>query len=136
MPIAKSKYRFISYAMHVRTRQFPRSRWRQHASRSWRNQRTSLAQRLGMGIRSKGVHADHYRHLGRPELCWNCGTLYLRSVGLLLTRLFLKHAGDLWYFPPGQPHSLQATADDPAGSEFLLVRNSSCMATQVLIRLS
>jgi len=29
--------------------------------------------------------------------------------------------GDLWYFPPGIPHSLQATADDPDGSEFLLV---------------
>ena len=33
----------------------------------------------------------------------------------------LQHQGDLWYFPPGQPHSLQATADDPEGSEFLLV---------------
>ncbi|KAL1949402.1 hypothetical protein VTO73DRAFT_8283 [Trametes versicolor] len=30
-------------------------------------------------------------------------------------------AGDLWYFPPGVPHSLQATADDPDGTEFLLV---------------
>ncbi|KJA14599.1 hypothetical protein HYPSUDRAFT_150167 [Hypholoma sublateritium FD-334 SS-4] len=30
-------------------------------------------------------------------------------------------AGDLWYFPPGVPHSLQATADDPDGSEFLLI---------------
>jgi len=29
--------------------------------------------------------------------------------------------GDLWFFPPGIPHSLQATADDPDGSEFLLV---------------
>jgi oxalate decarboxylase family bicupin protein len=29
--------------------------------------------------------------------------------------------GDLWYFPPGIPHSLQATADDPDGSEFILV---------------
>ncbi|KAH9481877.1 Oxalate decarboxylase OxdC [Psilocybe cubensis] len=29
--------------------------------------------------------------------------------------------GDLWYFPPGVPHSLQATADDPDGSEFILV---------------
>ncbi|KAI0661642.1 oxalate decarboxylase [Cubamyces menziesii] len=29
--------------------------------------------------------------------------------------------GSLWYFPPGQPHSLQATDDDPEGSEFLLV---------------
>lgn len=31
------------------------------------------------------------------------------------------HPGDLWYFPPGQPHSLQATADNPQGAEFLLV---------------
>ena len=30
-------------------------------------------------------------------------------------------AGDLWYFPPGIPHSLQATNDSAAGSEFLLV---------------
>ncbi|KAJ3486826.1 hypothetical protein NLI96_g3959 [Meripilus lineatus] len=29
--------------------------------------------------------------------------------------------GDLWYFPPGVPHSLQATADLPEGAEFLLV---------------
>lgn len=30
--------------------------------------------------------------------------------------------GDLWYFPPGVPHVLQATNDLPEGSEFLLVR--------------
>ncbi|TCD66422.1 hypothetical protein EIP91_001358 [Steccherinum ochraceum] len=29
--------------------------------------------------------------------------------------------GDLWYFPPGIPHSLQATNDSADGSEFLLV---------------
>ncbi|EEB89037.1 hypothetical protein MPER_12919 [Moniliophthora perniciosa FA553] len=29
--------------------------------------------------------------------------------------------GDLWFFPPGIPHSLQATDDDPEGSEFILV---------------
>ncbi|KAJ3541426.1 hypothetical protein NM688_g6085 [Phlebia brevispora] len=29
--------------------------------------------------------------------------------------------GDLWYFPAGIPHSLQATADNPDGAEFLLV---------------
>ena len=29
--------------------------------------------------------------------------------------------GDLRYFPPGIPHSLQATDDDPDGTEFLLV---------------
>ncbi|KAG6843607.1 hypothetical protein H0H87_002625, partial [Tephrocybe sp. NHM501043] len=33
--------------------------------------------------------------------------------------------GDLWYFPPGIPHSLQATGDDPEGAEFLLVFDSS-----------
>ncbi|KAI0721414.1 oxalate decarboxylase [Cerioporus squamosus] len=31
------------------------------------------------------------------------------------------NTGDLWYFPPGVPHSLQATSDDPNGAEFLLV---------------
>ncbi|KAI0359662.1 oxalate decarboxylase [Trametes cingulata] len=29
--------------------------------------------------------------------------------------------GDLWYFPPGIPHSLQATNDSASGSEFLLI---------------
>ncbi|TBU23815.1 oxalate decarboxylase [Dichomitus squalens] len=29
--------------------------------------------------------------------------------------------GDLWYFPPGIPHSLQATNDNPNGTEFLLI---------------
>ncbi|KAF8888975.1 oxalate decarboxylase [Mucidula mucida] len=29
--------------------------------------------------------------------------------------------GDLWFFPAGIPHSLQATGDDPDGSEFILV---------------
>ncbi|KAJ3798155.1 oxalate decarboxylase [Lentinula aff. detonsa] len=29
--------------------------------------------------------------------------------------------GDLWYFPPGIPHSLQATNESAEGSEFLLV---------------
>ncbi|KAH8113603.1 RmlC-like cupin domain-containing protein [Phellopilus nigrolimitatus] len=29
--------------------------------------------------------------------------------------------GDLWYFPPGIPHSLQGTNDDPDGTEFILV---------------
>ncbi|PAV16440.1 oxalate decarboxylase [Pyrrhoderma noxium] len=31
------------------------------------------------------------------------------------------NAGDLWYFPAGFPHSLQATDDDPDGTEFILV---------------
>ncbi|THU84527.1 oxalate decarboxylase [Dendrothele bispora CBS 962.96] len=38
-------------------------------------------------------------------------------------RNFVGNAGpgDLWFFPAGIPHSLQATADDPDGSEFLLI---------------
>lgn len=39
------------------------------------------------------------------------GRNYLGTVG----------PGDLWYFPPGVPHSLQATAQNPDGAEFLLV---------------
>ncbi|KAI8980152.1 oxalate decarboxylase [Trametes punicea] len=37
-------------------------------------------------------------------------------------------AGDLWYFPPGIPHSLQATDDDPDGAEFLLVFNDGAFS--------
>ena len=33
--------------------------------------------------------------------------------------------GSLWYFPAGQPHSIQATDDDDQGVEFLLVSVSS-----------
>ncbi|KAF9483194.1 oxalate decarboxylase [Pholiota conissans] len=36
--------------------------------------------------------------------------------------------GDLWYFPPGVPHSLQATAVDPDGSEFLLIFNNGAFS--------
>jgi len=36
--------------------------------------------------------------------------------------------GDLWFFPPGIPHSLQATGDDPRGSEFLLVFNDGAFS--------
>ncbi|CAA7267452.1 unnamed protein product [Cyclocybe aegerita] len=36
--------------------------------------------------------------------------------------------GDLWYFPPGIPHSLQATGDDPEGSEFILVFDSGAFS--------
>ncbi len=42
---------------------------------------------------------------------------------ILTTVLFsFKEPGDLWYFPAGIPHSLQATGEDEGGSEFLLVR--------------
>ena len=39
-----------------------------------------------------------------------------------------QNQGDLWYFPAGIPHSLQATDADPSGSEFLLVSASSFAA--------
>jgi len=33
----------------------------------------------------------------------------------------IQGPGDIWYFPPGMPHSLQASDDNPDGSEFILV---------------
>ncbi|EPQ59336.1 oxalate decarboxylase [Gloeophyllum trabeum ATCC 11539] len=41
-------------------------------------------------------------------------------------RNFLEtlNQGDLWYFPAGVPHSLQATDDNPEGCEFILVFDS------------
>ena len=41
-----------------------------------------------------------------------------------------QNQGDLWYFPAGIPHSLQATDADPSGSEFLLVRPSYASVTE------
>ena len=32
-----------------------------------------------------------------------------------------QNEGDLWFFPPGVPHSLQATNATEDGAEFLLV---------------
>ncbi|RPD74688.1 oxalate decarboxylase [Lentinus tigrinus ALCF2SS1-7] len=34
---------------------------------------------------------------------------------------YVANVGSLWYFPSGQPHSIQATGDDSDGVEFLLV---------------
>ncbi|KAL9714469.1 hypothetical protein Ac2012v2_002784 [Leucoagaricus gongylophorus] len=42
------------------------------------------------------------------------GKNYLANVG----------PGDLWYFPAGIPHALQATNDDPDGTEFILIAYS------------
>ena len=46
----------------------------------------------------------------------------------------MQAAGDLWYFPPGIPHSLQANEADPDGAEFLLVRFS--LTAILFIRIS
>lgn len=46
------------------------------------------------------------------------GKNYLANVG----------PGDLWYFPAGIPHALQATNDDPDGTEFILVFDSGAFS--------
>ena len=38
-----------------------------------------------------------------------------------MTWTSLKTEGDLWYFPPGFPHSIQAKNTTKDGAEFLLV---------------
>ena len=49
-------------------------------------------------------------------------------AGVHVTRLVVftddriaQNPGDLWFFPAGMPHSLQATNENPDGAEFLLV---------------
>lgn len=44
-----------------------------------------------------------------------------------------QNQGDLWYFPAGIPHSLQATDSDPSGSEFLLVSASILLRKLTMI---
>lgn len=41
---------------------------------------------------------------------------------IMLMRNTYKGPGDLWYFPPGIPHTLQATNISEGGAEFLLAR--------------
>lgn len=44
----------------------------------------------------------------------------IRKVDIHPFRVF-QSAGDIWYFPAGNPHSLQAKDTDPEGSEFLII---------------
>ncbi|KAI5114570.1 hypothetical protein M0805_005730, partial [Coniferiporia weirii] len=44
--------------------------------------------------------------------------------------------GDLWYFPAGVPHSLQATDDDPEGTEFLLVFDDGSFSEETTFQLT
>ncbi|KAF5382302.1 hypothetical protein D9757_008456 [Collybiopsis confluens] len=63
-----------------------------------------------------------YRVMVNYQLAFGKGTTQVTAVDQD-GRNFLAtvRAGDLWYFPPGIPHSLQATNDSAEGSEFLLV---------------
>lgn len=36
----------------------------------------------------------------------------------------IQNEGDLWYFPAGNPHSIQAKGTNPEGAEFLLIFDS------------
>ena len=45
----------------------------------------------------------------------------LVSVEFLVINVHVQGPGDLWYFPPGIPHSLQATNQSVGGAEFMLV---------------
>lgn len=44
-----------------------------------------------------------------------------RVSSILQLNVGVQDEGDLWYFPPGLPHSVQGTSKDPGGTEFLLV---------------
>jgi oxalate decarboxylase family bicupin protein len=52
-----------------------------------------------------------------------CASLYSHHRALLADHS-LKNEGDLWYFPAGDPHSIQAKDTLPEGAEFLLIFDS------------
>lgn len=56
----------------------------------------------------------------------------LVTYSLSAEAYLLQGPGDLWYFPPGVPHSLQATNQSEGGSEFLLV--SICIMIDLVVR--
>lgn len=76
-----------------------------------------------------GVHQTQFLPGNGPSYCsqrgWSKLSWYSGEFGPFITSVAysrdIQSEGDLWYFPPGVPHSLQATADLPEGAEFLLV---------------
>ena len=70
-----------------------------------------------------GSHPSYGCERGWPKLPGNGGRFsYSCHWFSWAEDLTIQGPGDLWYFPPGIPHSLQATNDSADGSEFLLVR--------------
>ncbi|PSR74315.1 hypothetical protein PHLCEN_2v9932 [Hermanssonia centrifuga] len=67
----------------------------------------------------QSVHPQDYANKG-SRLSHVRGKHASRSRGNSWAYI-LKNEGDLWYFPAGVPHSLQATDALPDGAEFLLV---------------
>ncbi|KAL7277837.1 hypothetical protein ACG7TL_008782 [Trametes sanguinea] len=67
----------------------------------------------------------HWHNVAEVEYNWAYvleGSTQITSVDQLgRNYVATVNKGDLWYFPPGIPHSLQATNDSAAGSEFLLI---------------
>jgi cupin superfamily acireductone dioxygenase involved in methionine salvage len=57
---------------------------------------------------------------GRNYLATVVNSLRLTAHHPMITENWQKE-GDLWYFPPGVPHSLQATDANPAGGELARV---------------
>ena len=72
--------------------------------------------------RDSGNYTNHISGPARKELrCERCKLPYNLHTRHISAHSLFKGPGDLWYFPPGIPHSLQATNDTEEGSEFLLV---------------
>lgn len=77
-----------------------------------------------LNVRRK-FHKAPAKCTDRTLLCARCqGSTQITSVDKNgRNYVATVNKGDLWYFPPGTPHSLQATNDNPDGTEFLLVRS-------------
>jgi len=45
----------------------------------------------------------------------------ITHVSKQTSNFFAQGKGDLWYFPAGNPHSIQAKDTSPEGAEFLLI---------------
>lgn len=50
-----------------------------------------------------------------------CKYIFTWLVHISIKLISSKEQGDLWYFPPGYPHSIQALNTSVDGAEFLLV---------------
>lgn len=74
-----------------------------------------------VGLHHEWFGADLGYQLGRPELPSDSSESFTPFVTMVFIVVPCKNASDVWYFPPGVPHSIQATSNNPQGTEFLLV---------------
>ena len=76
-----------------------------------------------VGLHAQGRHPNQYNHALGSDLRRRCRAYQSIPHQVDTADQAPQTAGDLWYFPAGHAHSIQAknTTSSPKGAEFLLI---------------